>query len=334
MSKRYLVFQFFWLLMSLLIYASVLISPQQFTYVGLLAFAIPIVVGLNAVVFVLALLFSSKMRWVSGLCLLISFPFWSPAYRLTGNEDMAQDGVKVLSYNVKWFTNSRGKNYAEVLQWINDQDADIMCFQEFYPLKNIAPRLRQNGKYEVATDKDRFSVSIYSKFPIVEQGLLFDVEQLNNIRFADIDMEGDTVRVYNVHLQSMGMNTNSKSSMSDIENSMKPNLKKFVNSHARRVEQMQVLQDHIQESPYPVLLAGDFNDIPYSFNYFQMKKYMNNAFEENGKGFGFTFNEGIPFLRIDNQFVTEHWRVKAFKTFSEVNFSDHHPIMGIFEISR
>ena len=334
MSKRYFIFQVLWLLVSLLLYASVLISPEQLRFVGLIAFTIPLVVGLNLIVFIFSFLVGSKMKWVSGVCLLLSIPFWSAALQWDGNENLEQKGVKLLSYNVKWFTNSRGNNYGEVLKWIKEQDADIMCFQEFYPLKNIAPRLSQNGKYNVATDKDRFSVSIYSKYPIVQQGLLFDATQLNNIRYADININGDTVRVYNVHLQSMGMDTKRTRSVDEIESQMKPNLKKFINSHARRVEQMEVLQEHIKACPYPVMLAGDFNDIPFSYNYFQMRYLLNNAFEHAGKGFGFTFNDRIPFLRIDNQFVSEEWAIKAFKTFSEVNFSDHYPIIGIFEISR
>lgn len=106
---------------------------------------------------------------------------------------------------------------------------------------------------------------------MVANGVLFDVDKLNNIRFADIDIKGDTVRVYNVHLQSTGMNTNGSGTMIDLEDNMKPNLRKFVISYARRVQQMQVLERHVQESPYPVILVGDFNDIPYSYNYFQVK---------------------------------------------------------------
>lgn len=334
MAKRNYVFQILWTLISVLIYVSVLVSPKYLSFIGLVAFAIPMVIVLNIIVFIFSILMKSTMLWFSGFCLLLSIPFWNPAVQWNGDENMDQDGLKLLSYNVQWFRNSRDEKYIDVLEWINAQDADIICFQEFYPLRNIAPRLTQDGKYEVATDKDRFSVSIYSKFPIIEQGSLFDTTQLNNIRYADINFKGDTLRVYNIHLQSMGLNTNKGGTMEDIENNMKPNLKKFVNSHARRVEQMQVLKKHIQACPFPVLLAGDFNDIPYSFNYFQMNTILKNAFEEKGNGFGFTFNDGVPFLRIDNAFVSEHWQVKAFKTFNKVKYSDHYPIMGIFELSR
>ena len=70
-----------------------------------------------------------------------------------------------------------------------------------------------------------------------------------------------------------------------------------------RSRQVRQLSDFIERSPHPVVCAGDFNDLPYSYNYRHMKKHMKNSFEESGKGFGFTYNGGtLKMLRIDNQF--------------------------------
>lgn len=131
MNKGYLLLQLIWLLLSLFIYSSVLISPQQFSYVGLLAFGIPVVIGLNAIIFILSLLFSFKTKWISGLCLLLSFPFWSPAYGWSGNEDLNQEGIKVLSYNVERFINTKRETIKRFYSGLRTKMLMSFAFKSF-----------------------------------------------------------------------------------------------------------------------------------------------------------------------------------------------------------
>ena len=60
----------------------------------------------------------------------------------------------------------------------------------------------------------------------------------------------------------------------------------------------------IERSPYPVILCGDFNEVPYGYAYGRVRKQLRNAFENSGTGFGFTYNKAPRYIRIDNQFYS------------------------------
>jgi endonuclease/exonuclease/phosphatase family metal-dependent hydrolase len=65
-----------------------------------------------------------------------------------------------------------------------------------------------------------------------------------------------------------------------------------------------------------------------------MKSLLNNAFEEAGNGFGFTYNGKLFFLRIDNQFVDEGLTVTDFRTHRNIPFSDHFPISATYSLDK
>ena len=90
----------------------------------------------------------------------------------------------------------------------------------------------------------------------------------------------------------------------------------------------------VERSPYPVVCAGDFNDMPYAYSYRYLRKYMKNAFEESGKGFGFTYNGGtLRVLRIDNQFYQGNIRSIDLRTRYDIPYTDHFPVQGMYEFT-
>ena len=99
--------------------------------------------------------------------------------------------------------------------------------------------------------------------------------------------------------------------------------------HSSEVEMVERL---IDESVYPVILCGDFNETPYGNAYGNIRDRLKNAFEERGNGFGFTMNRSPRIIRIDNQFCSESIKVLDFQTFSDIKYSDHLPILGRYKI--
>jgi endonuclease/exonuclease/phosphatase family metal-dependent hydrolase len=93
---------------------------------------------------------------------------------------------------------------------------------------------------------------------------------------------------------------------------------------------MNILLEHLGNSPYEVVLMGDLNELPYSNAYFRLSEALQNAFELAGRGFGFTFNRILFFLRIDHIFSTPALKPIQFKTHAEVDYSDHYPISATF----
>lgn len=322
----------FWIFLSLFIYGSVLISPLTFRYSGVVSFGIPIVILLNLVILIISLIFKSKFGWVALLLLICGWPFINMAISFGGDSDVDQPGIKVMNYNVKWFVDARENNYEDVIEWVGEVDADIICFQEFYPLKGIADRLRNKG-YHLSMDKDQYNNAIFSKYPILKDGLILESNSINNIRYADLLIESDTIRVYGVHLQSMGIDPSKIQDREGIQSEYDNVRNRFLFSSTSRTAQIKSLLEHQKEVDYPTIIAGDFNDVPFSYNYFQFRKLFSNAFETQGRGLGVTFNQKIPYLRIDNQFFSSEFNLKAFRTIDNIYYSDHFPLIGIYQLS-
>ncbi|NVJ48337.1 MAG: hypothetical protein HWE07_14465, partial [Cytophagia bacterium] len=130
-----------WFFGTLLVYSSVLVSPLFFKYSGAISFGIPILIILNLIYLILAIVFKWKSGFVALLLLVIAYPFIKIGISFSGPQEPINDTFKVANYNVKWFTDAREDNYNDAIKWINSIDADILCFQEFYPLKNISERI-------------------------------------------------------------------------------------------------------------------------------------------------------------------------------------------------
>ena len=93
------------------------------------------------------------------------------------------------------------------------------------------------------------------------------------------------------------------------------------------------VENWIDESPYPVILAGDLNELPYGYAYGRLRAKLKNSFEEKGFGFGFTYHKILSFLRIDNQFFDDRKiEILNFRTLSNVPFSDHYPVKAWYII--
>ena len=101
----------------------------------------------------------------------------------------------------------------------------------------------------------------------------------------------------------------------------------------QRSKQIKTIKEHIMACPYRVIVCGDFNDLPYSYAYHQLKDILNNTFTKTGRGFGFTYNGKLPFLRIDNQFYSKGIQAVSFQTVKSMKYSDHFPIVGTYTLT-
>ncbi len=333
MQKIRKYFLLIWFSLTVLIYASVLVSPLHFEYSSLISLAIPFFIVLNLIGLLLSLMFKMKRWWVYLLLLLLAWPFFNVLLQFNKHDSIDKEDVKVLSYNVKWFVDARENNYQDVIDWLLEQEADILCLQEFYPRKNISSRIMKDGGYQNATIDSRFNVALYSKYPIVNKGLLFPDSELNNVLYADLQKGDQVIRVYSVHLQSMGINPDKIQDREGIQTEYEDVKLKLLNGGKERANQVEVLLEHAKGSPHPVIIAGDFNDTPFSHNYFKLKRRYNNSYEQKGQWMGVTYNGKIPFLRIDNHFYDqERLDLIRFNTLGDIYYSDHFPLIGYYRI--
>ena len=310
----------------LLSYLLPYVSPKTIPLFAILSLLVPILLFINLAFVIYWLIKFKKQCILSGFILLIGWFFTNPLYKLTESKSSLNDDVKVMSYNVRMFNHWKwidDENIAKKINnFISDKSPDILLFQEHYTSEKIS--LDYPYKYiKTKNEKAHFGLAIYSKFPIINQGSLDLKDTSNNIIFVDFIRKKDTIRVYNLHLQSLQLNTNKENF--GQENSEKL-IAKLKERFKKQAEQTKVFLVHEKTWKGKKIVAGDFNNTSYSWVYSQISKDKKDTFIEAGKGFGKTFNYWFP-MRIDFILTDKNAIVNKFSSYSEKN-SDHFPILS------
>lgn len=310
----------------LLSYLSYYISPNTFAFFSLISLAIPSLLLINCVFAVYWIIRFKKQFFLSALVLAIGYQYITKFYSFKEKKIMLIDDVKIMSYNVRMFNLYKWineKNVDEkIYDFINSKEPDILCIQEFHP--SLKKGLKYPYEYiKISNENNHFGHAIFSKFKIINSGSLNFSNSGNNAIFVDIVKNNDTVRVYNIHLESL--NLNPKEDYFTQENSEKFKTR-VQNAFNIQANQAILIADHIEKTAFKSIICGDFNNTAFSWVYHQLKKGKNDAFEVAGKGFGKTFDYKLP-VRIDYILTDKQIEVNNFKTF-EVKYSDHFPIMA------
>tara|TARA_R110002167_G_scaffold63080_2_gene177968 strand:+ start:4496 stop:5506 length:1011 start_codon:yes stop_codon:yes gene_type:complete len=302
------------------------ISPKTIPVFAILSLFVPFLIIINVAFALYWLLQLKKQFLMSTIILLVGWLFSTPFFKMTENNSSLNDDIKVMTYNVRMFNQWKwieDDNISKkISDFIVDQSPDILLFQEYYNLEK--QQFKFPYKYIKTKNKqDKIGLAIYSKFRIINTGSLNLEHTNNNIIFADIIRKKDTIRVYNLHLQSLKLNTSK-------ENFGLPNPEKLVarlkSGFKKQAEQTDVFLAHESTYTGKKIVGGDFNNTCYSWVYNQISKNKKDAFVEVGSGFGKTYNYWFP-MRIDFIFTDENAVVNQFNSYSEKN-SDHFPIMA------
>ncbi len=333
-------------------YLSVFISPLKFWGISLIGMAYPFIFLVNLLFVIFWLIMWCKYFRISAIAILLGFTLPGKFIQLNFNKnhDMDAQSISILSFNVHNFshhskTGSFNKEIQEnIFNFIETQDADIVCMQEFsYTGENIYASHAQL-KQRLGADNYFFEsyfnpkknrvigLATFSKLPIINSGI-FDLEETRKFAtFIDIIYKTDTVRVYNIHLESISLNYADYSFVTGIsanDSVAKPNTSKLLGKLKKalvsRTKQVLILKDHISNSPYSVIVCGDFNELPNSYNYKKLSKNLNDAFVESGNGIAKTFNGNFPAFRIDYILFDPIFTSLDYNEINS-NLSDHYPI--------
>ncbi len=348
----------FFVICSVPVLLSTKIPPHKFWIVGVFSYLIPLVIIVHLLFFIYSV-FKKKLLIivVSGIFIVFSYGYIVAIlpFQVTSNSDSGKQ-VSVLSYNASFFHN-RGRwqegydsfvaNHASVAMkdWLVNNNADIKCIQEFYnhddsEIYNNINAVSKNGEYDYYFSKSRkdrprvdwnYGLAIFSRYPIVNSGeIFFSNNAFNKGAYSDIKINSDTIRIINVHLQSMGLAQGAKSGFLAKSLNM---VRKVKYGLIARSLQVEVLKEFINDSPYKVIVCGDMNELPFSFVYNEFEEKLDNAFEAAGYGFGGTYNmKPLFFLRIDHQFSDQDIAATNFKIYKEVSYSDNFPIEATYTL--
>ena len=284
------------------------------------------------------------------MILVLGYGFIRDTFRIHSSD--SSGNLKVITYNTRVFNVyfNNGKDTSSVrkmIDWINNEKADVVCFQEFYNDPgssnfNTLKRIRDyNTYYYFHSPKvvnkigAEFGDIIFSKYPIVKNGeISFGKNTMNKVIYADIKVKSDTIRIYNMHLQSMHIREDELINAEDLQSGFRHLVSNLKNGFMQRAGQIRILKEDLEACPHPVILCGDLNDLPYSYAYRKLDSDLNSGFTKAGNGFGFTFNGKLFFLRIDNQFFSEELKIHSYKTHRDMKCSDHFPVSATYSIQK
>ncbi len=320
---------------------SVYISPEKLWFAALFGMAYPYLILINIIFIVLWIITKPKFTLLSLFVILAGYNQIGNYLQFSGRETQ-EKGIRIISYNVKYFMGSsefpNKENADHILNFLRENNADIICLQEvrlnkrqIFDIQNNT--LKDINHMQLAHNSNAGGQLTMTRYPILYMGEIRFKNSGNMIIYTDLLINSDTVRVYNCHLQSYRLRPteiNSIDSM-DFENKKitKQELKglgrKFKDAVIKRAEQAATLREHLDQCPYPVIVCGDFNDTPVSYTYHTVRGDLEDSFIQSGQGTANTYNGKLPSFRIDYILHSSKFASYNFAV-STLNHSDHYPI--------
>jgi endonuclease/exonuclease/phosphatase family metal-dependent hydrolase len=339
----------------LLAYLCSVTNPQNSWYFTFFGLAYPFILLSNFLFVIYWIVFK---RWYFLASLIVILAGWSILTKTIGfrtasasNFTESENTLKIMSYNVHHFKKFGSELEAEtssnILRFIESENPDVLGLEEFFTRKKGKYNFKDsilnilNTKhyyYDTALNNDYEStgVAIFSKFPIIGKGDL-EIENQDNGNKAiwvDIKKGTQTIRVYVVHLASISLQAEDYSFINEVKadlntsndvGSSKRILRKLKNAFIKRSKEVEVLQNAINQTEFPVIVMGDFNDTPSSYCVNTIGRSLKNSFQEKGSGLGITYNGDAPNFQIDYVFTSPTFNIDGYKIIKK-EFSDHYPI--------
>lgn len=346
----------------LLAYLSTRVSPDKIWVLAFFGLAYPFVLLANLIFIGYWLFRNARRALFSFVTIIIGFGFVGKYFQIAGKSigNKQSEYMKVMSFNVKlfdlyncnkdWSLNFTGRD--SIFRFLHEAQPDILCLQEYFydsdnhfvtrdSIKQIMNVTNYYEYFPYIRGSQHYGIATFSRYPIINSGyIIFKNVTHNSAIFTDIVVHEDTFRIYNAHLQSIKLNKEDfvfttsdgeKNGDKELLNSefakdSKKLLAKLKTAYKYRANQAEMLNAHIRQSPYPVIVCGDFNDTPCSYTARLISKNLTDAFVASGRGFGKTYNGKMPSFRIDYILHDNIFDSRGYKTVYSMGASDHYPI--------
>ena len=338
------------------------ISPLRFVFFSYLGLFFPFILVANIAVFFAWLFFH---QWKQVLLHLIVFGIcggaiytYCPLHKQI--KDIPEDAIKILTYNVMRFNhlknNDSGDPSNKILQYIQENDADIVCIQEFGASKSDANHLTETTIMNVMKkypyhfhhslhfpyQGEVFGLAIFSRFPILSTETVPYESAFNGSFKTELDIHGKRVTLINNHLESNKLSEEERSNYYQLTKEIDTqSLDAFTQTMTKRLTpafqtraiQAQIISQIIKENKNPYLIVcGDFNDTPISYARYKIKADLRDAFVDSGFGLGITYNKYRFLFRID--YILHSKNIKSYNcTVGNLKDSDHYPLWCYLQLN-
>ena len=247
-----------------------------------------------------------------------------------GLNQSKEGSISVMSYNVHYFSSGETSNLPLIASLISSYEADVVSLQEVQPhhLFSLDEIKREFDKLPYSHihvgDHLEIGMAVFSKHPIINAEKIKFEDSGNGFLLVDILFRGDTIRIINAHLQTTGISGIKRFKAKNIINSIGENL-------IKRSRQAKYVRELIDNTKYPVIICGDFNDIPQSYAYHTIiGTDLTDSFKESGSGFGGSYRYIMGLMRIDYILHSKHFKAIGFEQ-DKSKFSDHYAIFSVLE---
>ncbi|SED97657.1 endonuclease/exonuclease/phosphatase family protein [Prevotella sp. lc2012] len=312
------------------------VHPGGNTARAMLVYALPILIIGNAI-FLIYWLILRRFHWaiMPLVTLLCCIPYIGTLYQFRSFDEKtdAKPGIKVATYNVAMFgRETSGFMAQDILSEMKKQKVDVVCFQEYLDQsgdKKNSDSYKDYFPYMAVGESD---MVIYSRYPIKQsKNLPFEMTN-NSAMWAEVEVNDHVYRIYNVHLETTGINGTLHRAAKiarngfDVQNNtlISAIYGNYTVGMIARSGQADVVAMDMRESKVPIIVCGDFNDVPYSYVYNTLLGDKIDGFKECGDGFMFTYR-GNKKVRIDYVFHDQQLEgISYYKR--ELSYSDHYPV--------
>lgn len=232
-------------------------------------------------------------------------------------DELTSHSLRLVSWNAEGFQLNKDTLQASAA-FIRNLHPDVICLQE-RPHDNLLHRDSISAvfgyPYRVFNSREDevLNLAVYSRFPLSNMKEYYFPNSYNKVLQIDMQYNGKTIRLFNMHLQTTGMTPAFQGN----------NLLHTYQLNAReRNRQAQLLAEAVASSPYPVILCGDLNDTPISYAYRKLADKLDDCFLKAGNGWGGTYQPANNLFRIDYTFCSPKLKTLAYHLYSNC-WSDH-----------
>ncbi|NOT35939.1 MAG: endonuclease/exonuclease/phosphatase family protein [Saprospiraceae bacterium] len=332
-----------WGILCVIMYLIEGLNPEKFWIFSISSLIIPISFIINFFLIGFWVLIHWRYAWLPLVIILTGYFQLNKLVSFKSLNDAEQcsndKAIKVMSFNLYGLKNLKDtlglnfqKNKSQFLTFLRKNNPDVLCVQENNLFSDDV--ISKSDLFPYVHYILNHGAAIYSKFPMLDQGNIDFGTNTNSCLWADILIEGRRIRTYSMHLQSNSITKQvgllkEDDDTQNIEklNVVKQMLRKFRRMSVRRAKQADLVRDHAVKSLYPVILAGDFNDTPFSYVYKVLTEGRNDSFLKRGNGFGATLVSILPGLRIDYVLADAKKIEFCSHKVLQTEFSDHNPVV-------
>ncbi len=263
-----------------------------------------------------------------------------------------EGALTVLTYNLHDFDGidtplDRYDNAA--VRFLLDENADIVCLQECHKdrlSRAMYDSLFTRYPYHHYTHQGKgfTSLAVYSKYKIEKVDSIACAASDNiSVAYTIVTPRGYVLMVNN-HFESNAFDPEKKKDfkammLGDMQRSQAKDetkyiLKKFMLAAVDRTPQMRAVAEYIDMyKDMPVIVCGDFNEIPISYNR-QLFGRLTDTFTAAGCGFGWTYCHNGMRVRIDNILCSKDITPHTCEVRNKVYLSDHFPVVCTLSLAE